>query len=69
MLLLITKLLEIDRIVKGAGRELILCGVDTQAKSVFTITALDDVFNLVEDRTSAMNLLEKIRQERQAEAT
>jgi anti-anti-sigma factor len=60
--MVITKLLELRKIVKGAGRELILCGVDTHVKSVFTITGLDDVFHLAEDKSSAMNVLEEIRQ-------
>ena len=58
----ITKLLELRRAVQAAGRELILCGVDTQVKSVFTITGLDGVFHIVKDRSSAVRELEEIRQ-------
>ncbi len=58
----ITRLLELHRTVKGAGRELILCGVDTQVQSVFTITGLDGIFHLEKDRSSAMDVLEGIRQ-------
>ena len=60
--MVITKLLELRKAVKGAGRELILCGVDTQVRSVFTITGLDGVFHIVKDRSSAVHELEEIRQ-------
>ncbi len=63
----ITKLLELRKIVKGAGRKLILCGAETQVMSVFTITGLDEVFRLVKDRSSAMGELEEIRQGLHAE--
>ena len=65
----ITKLLELRKIVNGARRELIICGVDTQVKSVFTITGLDEVFRLVKDRSTAMGMLEEIRQGIGAEAS
>jgi anti-anti-sigma factor len=67
--MVITKLLELRKTVKGAGRELILCGVDTQVKSVFTITGLDGVFHIVKDRSLAVRELEEIRQGLGAETT
>jgi anti-anti-sigma factor len=67
--MVITKLLELHKTVKGAGRELILCGVDTQVQSVFTITGLDGIFHLEKDRSSAMGVLEGIRQGLGAETT
>ena len=67
--MVITKLLELRNAIKGAGRELILCGVDTQVKSVFTITGLDGVFHIVRDRSLAVRELEEIRQELGAETT
>ena len=66
--MVITKLLELRNAVKGAARELILCGVDTQVKSVFTITGLDGVFHIVKDRSSAVRELEETRQGLGAEA-
>ncbi|KPK38007.1 MAG: hypothetical protein AMJ65_13460 [Phycisphaerae bacterium SG8_4] len=66
--MVITKLLELRKAVRRAGRELILCGVDTQVKSVFTITGLDGVFRIVKDRSSAVRELEEIRQGLGAEA-
>ena len=60
--IVITKLLELRKAVRKGGRELILCGVDTQVKSVFTITGLDGVFCIVKDRSSAIRELEEIRQ-------
>jgi anti-anti-sigma factor len=67
--MVITKLLELRKVVKEAGRELILCGVDTQVKSVFTITGLDGVFHIVKHRSSAVRELEDIRKGLGAEAT
>ena len=59
---IISKLLKLRENVKSAGREVILCGIDTQVKSVFTVTGIDGVFRLVKDRPSALALLEEIRQ-------
>lgn len=58
----ISKLLKLRDIAKDAGREVILCGIDTQVKSVFTVTGIDGIFRLVKDRSSAMAELEGIRQ-------
>ncbi len=59
---IINKLLNLRDNVKSASREVILCGIDTQVKSVFTVTGIDGVFRLVKDRASAMGVLEEIRQ-------
>lgn len=59
---IISKLLKLRDNVKSVGREVILCGIDTQVKSVFTVTGIDGVFRLVKDRASAMGALEEIRQ-------
>ena len=60
---IISKLLELREIVKAAGREVVLCGIDTQVKSVFTVTGIDGIFRLAKDRTSAMAELDELRQE------
>ncbi|MBN2316805.1 MAG: STAS domain-containing protein [Sedimentisphaerales bacterium] len=59
---IISKLLELRETAKSAGREVILCGIDTQVKSVFTVTGIDGVFRLEKDRTSALTTLEELRQ-------
>jgi len=59
---IISKLLKLREVVKDAGREVILCGIDTQVKSVFTVTGIDGAFRLAKDRPSAMAMLEELRQ-------
>ena len=59
---IISRLLKLREVVNGAGREVILCGIDTQVKSVFTVTGIDGIFRLVKDRSTALAELEEIRQ-------
>ena len=65
---IINRLLKFREIAKEAGREVILCGIDTQVKSVFTVTGIDGVFRLVNDRSLALAALEEFRQELHAKA-
>jgi anti-anti-sigma regulatory factor len=60
---IISKLLKLREAAKDSGREIILCGIDTQVKSVFTVTGIDGAFRLVQDRSAAMAILEELRQE------
>lgn len=66
---IISKLLKLREVTKDAGREVILCGIDTQVRSVFTVTGIDGAFRLVQDRTSAMAILEELRQGLQVKTT
>lgn len=59
---IISKLLKLREVANAAGREVILCGIDTQVKSVFTVTGIDGIFRLVKDRTSALAELDDLRQ-------
>jgi len=58
----ISKLLKLREVAKDAGRDVILCGIDTQVGSVFTVTGIDGIFRLVKDRTAALAELEETRQ-------
>ncbi|MFC1635709.1 STAS domain-containing protein [Planctomycetota bacterium] len=58
---IISKLLKLREVANEAGREVVLCGIDTQVKSVFTVTGIDGVFRLVKDRSSAMTELDELR--------
>lgn len=60
---IISRLLKLREVANEAGREVVLCGIDTQVKSVFTVTGIDGVFRLVKDRTSAMAELDELRRE------
>ena len=63
---IINKLLRLRENIKSAGREVILCGIDLQVKSVFTVTGIDGVFRLAKDKAAAMAILEEVRQGRHA---
>lgn len=65
---IISKLLKLREVAKDGGREVILCGIDTQVKSVFTVTGIDGAFRLAKDRTSAVAMLEELRQGLQVKA-
>lgn len=65
---IISKLLKLREIAKDANREIILCGIDTQVKSVFTVSGIDGIFRLVKDRPSALAELEELRREIPAKA-
>lgn len=58
----ISVLVQLREIARNFGRELILCGIDTRVRSVFTVSGLDGVLHMVDDRASAMAELERIRQ-------
>ena len=58
---IISKLLRLRELAKEASREVILCGIDTQVKSVFTVTGIDGAFRLMKDRSAAMTALEELR--------
>lgn len=58
---IIGKLIQIREITKSAGRELILCGVDLNVRSVFSVAGLDREFHFTEDKATAMLELEVIR--------
>jgi len=59
---IISKLLKLREVASEAGREVILCGIDTQVKSVFTVTGIDGAFRLMNDRSVALTALEELRQ-------
>ena len=63
---IINKLLKLRENIKSVGREVILCGIDMQVKSVFTVTGIDGVFRLAKDKAAAMAILEEVRQGRHA---
>ena len=58
---IISKLLKLRELAKETGREVILCGIDTQVKSVFTVTGVDGAFRLMKDRSSALALRQGVQ--------
>lgn len=63
---IINHLLKLRENIKSAGREVILCGIDTQMKSVFTVTGIDGIFRLAKDRAAAIAVLEETRRRHHA---
>ena len=50
----LARLRKIQRLVKGGGRKLTLCGVAPATRGVFTIAHLDDLFEFAEDRFTVL---------------
>jgi anti-anti-sigma factor len=49
----LASLLRLRDLVGTGGRRLLLCNVDDATKGVFSVTALDDVFEIVKSRIDA----------------
>jgi anti-anti-sigma regulatory factor len=50
----LTHLQKIQRLVKQAGRKLILCDVAPATRGIFTIAHIDDLFQFAADRFTAL---------------
>ncbi len=56
----LSRLLKLRKPLSECERRVILCGVAAAIKGVFTITGLDGVFELVDDKFAALATLEMI---------
>jgi anti-anti-sigma factor len=56
----LSRLLKLHKPLADCGRRIILCGVAAAIKGVFTITGLDGVFELADDKFAALATLEMI---------
>jgi anti-sigma B factor antagonist len=56
----LSKLLNIHKPLADCRRRLILCGIDSTIKGVFTVTGLDKIFEIVDDKFIALATLEMI---------
>jgi anti-anti-sigma factor len=54
----IAKMLKLRKIIRDAGRNLLLSAVSRRTKEVFVITGIDSVFNFVDDKTLALASLQ-----------
>ncbi|AQT68385.1 anti-anti-sigma factor [Anaerohalosphaera lusitana] len=54
----IAKLLKLRKVLTDTGRQLIFTGVGSQTMSVFKVTALDSVFEFVDDKFVALASLQ-----------
>jgi anti-anti-sigma regulatory factor len=56
----LSKLLELRKVLLGCGRRLIFCSVPATTRGVFTVTGLDQAFELADDKFAALATLEMI---------
>jgi anti-anti-sigma factor len=56
----LSKLLELRKHLVDCSRRLIFCGIPPATRSVFTVTGLDQVFELADDKFAALATLEMI---------
>ena len=56
----LSKLLHLHKELVGCGRRLVFCGIPAATKGVFTVTGLDQVFELADDKFDALATLEMI---------
>jgi len=54
----IARLLRLRKSVTGAGKRLLLCGVNNQVWGIFLVTGLDKVFNFTNDVATALATLQ-----------
>lgn len=56
----LSKLLKLHKPIAACGQRLVLCGVAASVRGVFTVTGLDGIFELADDKFSALATLEMI---------
>ncbi len=54
----IAKMLKLRKVIRDAGRNLLLSSVSSRTKELFVITGIDSVFEFVEDKTVALASLQ-----------
>ena len=55
----LSKLLKLRKLLMDCGRQLVLCSVAKATKAIFSITALDGIFQMEPDQFAAMAALDK----------
>ncbi len=56
----IPKLLMLQKPLVGSGRRLVLCGIAAATKGLFTLTGLDKIFHIADDKFMALATLEML---------
>ena len=57
----LSKLLKLRKLLADCGHRLVFCGVAAATKGIFTITGLDGIFELVDDKFVALAGLQLVR--------
>jgi anti-anti-sigma factor len=53
----LSKLLKLRKLLMDCGHQLVLCSVATATKAIFSVTALDGVFEMVGDQFAALAVI------------
>jgi anti-anti-sigma regulatory factor len=61
----ISNLLILRKLLQEQGRRLIFCSVAVMTKYIFTVSGLDNAFDFVDDRSSALSALECTEQSKE----
>jgi anti-anti-sigma factor len=56
----LSKLLRLKKLMSDCGHRLIFCNVAPATKGIFTVTGLDDVFEIVDDKFVALASLQMV---------
>ena len=56
----LSALLRLQKLLTDCGHRLVLCGVPTATKSVFTVTGIDGLFEFVGDKFTALTSLQLV---------
>jgi anti-anti-sigma factor len=59
-------LLRLRKLLADCGQRLVLCSVDNATKGVISVTGLDDVFEVVDDRFDALARVEALPNSQEA---
>ncbi|GAI38780.1 unnamed protein product [marine sediment metagenome] len=57
----LSKLLKLRKMLADCGHRLVFCGVAPATKGIFTVTGLDGIFELVDDKFVALASLQMVR--------
>jgi len=56
----LSKLLKLHKLLADCGRRLVFCSVAAATKGIFTVTGLDGIFELVDDKFVALASLQMV---------
>ena len=56
----LSKLLKLHKPLADCGRRLVLCGIAAAIKGIFTVTGLDGIFEIADDKFLALATIEMI---------
>ncbi|MHC4546878.1 MAG: STAS domain-containing protein [Planctomycetota bacterium] len=58
----IAKLLRLKKLLDGCGHRLVLCGLVSTTKHIFTLAGLDQVFEFADDKSAALTTIKNAQQ-------